>query len=147
LASGSVSRTAGGAAIYDALDTIAPKFTGRFNKGVDYVGDLAAFEREFNDDLAVLAHAAATSGLPAGLKLSVHSGSDKFSLYPVIRRALERSGAGVHVKTAGTTWLEELIGLSEAGGEADHRPSLNRTRGRSATDWPDPGKSWPEKLA
>ena len=99
------------------LDTIAPKFTGRFNKGVDYVGDLAAFEREFNDDLAILAHAAAAYGLPAGLKLSVHSGSDKFSLYPVIRRALGRSGAGVHVKTAGTTWLEELIGLSEAGGE------------------------------
>jgi len=99
------------------LDTIAPKFTGRFNKGVDYVGDLAAFEREFNDDLAVLAHASATYGLPAGLKLSVHSGSDKFSLYPVIRRALERTGAGVHVKTAGTTWLEELIGLSEAGGD------------------------------
>ena len=99
------------------LDTIAPKFTGRFNKGVDYVGDLVAFEREFNDDLAVLAHASATYGLPAGLKLSVHSGSDKFSLYPVIRRALARSGAGVHVKTAGTTWLEELIGLSEAGGD------------------------------
>ena len=99
------------------LDTIAPKFTGRFNKGVDYVGDLVAFEREFNDDLAVLAHAASDYGLPVGLKLSVHSGSDKFSLYPVIRRALERSGAGVHVKTAGTTWLEELIGLSEAGGD------------------------------
>ncbi|MEI8367138.1 MAG: tagaturonate epimerase family protein [Planctomycetia bacterium] len=99
------------------LDTIAPKFTGRFNKGVDYVGDLVAFEREFNDDLAVLAHAASEYGLPVGLKLSVHSGSDKFSLYPVIRRALERSGAGVHVKTAGTTWLEELIGLSEAGGD------------------------------
>ena len=99
------------------LDTIAPKFTGRFNKGVDYVGDLVAFEREFNDDLAVLAHAASDYGLPVGLKLSVHSGSDKFSLYPVIRRALERSGAGVHVKTAGTTWLEEIIGLSEAGGD------------------------------
>ena len=99
------------------VDTIAPKFTGRFNKGVDYVGDLAAFEREFNDDLAILAHAASAYCLPAGIKLSVHSGSDKFSLYPVIRRALERSGAGVHVKTAGTTWLEELIGLSEAGGD------------------------------
>ncbi len=100
-----------------AVDTIAPKFTGRFNKGVDYVGDLATFEREFNDDRAVLAHAAAAYGLPAGLKLSVHSGSDKFSLYPVIRRALDRTGAGVHVKTAGTTWLEELIGLAEAGGD------------------------------
>jgi hypothetical protein len=99
------------------VQTIAPKFTGRFNKGVDYVGDLAQFEREFNDDLAVIAHAVARYGLPAGLKLSVHSGSDKFSLYPIIRRALRRTGAGVHVKTAGTTWLEEVIGLSEAGGE------------------------------
>ncbi len=97
--------------------TIAPKFTGRFNKGVDYVGDLAQFEREFNDDLAVIAHAVATYGLPANLKLSVHSGSDKYSLYPIIRRALARTGAGVHLKTAGTTWLEEIIGLSEAGGD------------------------------
>ena len=97
--------------------TIAPKFTGRFNKGVDYVGDLAQFEREFNDDLAVIAHAVKQYGLPANLKLSVHSGSDKFSLYPIIRRALARTGAGVHLKTAGTTWLEELIGLAEAGGD------------------------------
>ena len=97
--------------------TIAPKFTGRFNKGVDYVGDLAQFEREFNDDLAVIAHAVNAYGLPNNLKLSVHSGSDKFSLYPIIRRALQRTGAGVHLKTAGTTWLEELIGLSEAGGD------------------------------
>jgi hypothetical protein len=99
------------------VQTIAPKFTGRFNKGVDYVGDLVQFEREFNDDLAVIAHAVAKYGLPANLKLSVHSGSDKFSLYPIIRRALARTGAGVHVKTAGTTWLEEVIGLAEAGGD------------------------------
>ena len=92
----------------------APKFTGRFNKGVDYVGDLVQFEREFNDDLCVIAHAVKQYGLPANLKLSVHSGSDKFSLYPAIRRALAKHGAGVHVKTAGTTWLEEVIGLAEA---------------------------------
>ena len=99
------------------LQTIAPKFTGRFNKGVDYVGDLAQFEKEFNDDLAVIAHAIAKYGLPENLKLSVHSGSDKFSIYPIIGNAIRRTGAGVHVKTAGTTWLEELIGLAEAGGE------------------------------
>ena len=98
------------------IQTIAPKFTGRFNKGVDYVGDLAQFEREFNDDLCVIAHAVKRYGLPANLKLSVHSGSDKFSIYPAIRRALAKHGAGVHVKTAGTTWLEEVIGLAEAGG-------------------------------
>jgi hypothetical protein len=97
--------------------TIAPKFTGRFNKGVDYVGDLVQFEKEFHDDLAVIAFAIARYGLPANLKLSVHSGSDKFSLYPIIRRTLPQFGAGLHIKTAGTTWLEELIGLAEAGGE------------------------------
>ncbi len=100
------------------VQTIAPKFTGRFNKGVDYVGDLAQFEKEFHDDLAVIAHAIARYGLPANLKLSVHSGSDKFSLYPIVRRTLPKFDAGVHLKTAGTTWLEELIGLAEAGGEA-----------------------------
>lgn len=99
------------------LQTIAPKFTGRFNKGVDYVGDLVQFEKEFNDDLAVIAHAVRQYGLPANLKLSVHSGSDKFSLYPIIRKALAKTGAGVHIKTAGTSWLEELIGLAEAGGD------------------------------
>ncbi|EMI54451.1 tagaturonate epimerase family protein [Rhodopirellula sallentina] len=99
------------------VQTIAPKFTGRFNKGVDYVGDLPQFEREFNDDLAVIDHAVKAYGLPEVLKLSVHSGSDKFSLYPIIRESLKRTGAGVHLKTAGTTWLEELIGLAEAGGD------------------------------
>jgi tagaturonate epimerase len=97
--------------------TIAPKFTGRFNKGVDYVGDLDQFGREFHDDLAVIAFAIARYGLPANLKLSVHSGSDKFSLYPIIRRTLPEFDAGLHIKTAGTTWLEELIGLAEAGGD------------------------------
>lgn len=100
------------------IQTIAPKFTGRFNKGVDYVGNLKQFETEFNDDLAVIAHAVKTYGLPATLKLSVHSGSDKFSIYPIIKEALRRTGAGLHVKTAGTNWLEEVIGLAEAGGEA-----------------------------
>lgn len=97
--------------------TIAPKFTGRFNKGVDYVGDIAAFEREFDADLAVLAYAIEKLGLPKTLKISVHSGSDKFSLYPIIRRLVEKHGAGLHLKTAGTTWLEEVAGLAEVGGE------------------------------
>jgi hypothetical protein len=97
--------------------TIAPKFTGRFNKGVDFVGSPDGFEAEFNADIAVIAHAVKRYALPGNLKLSVHSGSDKFSIYAPIRRSLERTGAGVHLKTAGTTWLEELIGLAEAGGE------------------------------
>ncbi len=99
------------------IQTIAPKFTGRFNKGVDYVGDVAQFEKEFRDDLAVIAFAVRQYGLPANLKLSVHSGSDKFSIYAPIRRSLAKSDAGVHLKTAGTTWLEEVIGLAEAGGD------------------------------
>jgi len=99
------------------IQTIAPKFTGRFNKGVDYVGDVKQFEKEFNEDLAVIAFAIKKYGLPPSLKLSVHSGSDKFSIYEPMRRALKKFDAGVHIKTAGTTWLEELIGLAEAGGD------------------------------
>jgi hypothetical protein len=99
------------------IQTIAPKFTGRFNKGVDYSGDVAQFAAEFENDVEVIARAVDKYDLPRNLKLSVHSGSDKFSIYAPIREALAKSGAGVHVKTAGTTWLEELIGLAEAGGE------------------------------
>jgi len=97
--------------------TIAPKFTGRFNKGVDYVGDVTQFEKEFIADLAVVDFAVKQFGLPDNLKLSVHSGSDKFSIYEPIQKALKRFDAGLHLKTAGTTWLEELIGLAEAGGD------------------------------
>jgi hypothetical protein len=98
------------------IQTIAPKFTGRFNKGVDYVGDVAQFAKEFEEDLAAIAFAIKTYGLPDNLKLSVHSGSDKFSIYKSIHEAIVKFDAGVHVKTAGTTWLEEIIGLAEAGG-------------------------------
>jgi tagaturonate epimerase len=98
------------------IQTIAPKFTGRFNKGVDYVGDVAQFRKEFEEDLAAIAFAVKTYGLPENLKLSVHSGSDKFSIYRTIYEAVKTFDAGVHLKTAGTTWLEELIGLAEAGG-------------------------------
>jgi hypothetical protein len=99
------------------VQTIAPKFSGRFNKGVDYVGNVAQFEREFALDVAAIAYAVERFGLPENLKLSVHSGSDKFSIYPAIHSTITRFDAGVHLKTAGTTWLEELIGLAEAGGD------------------------------
>jgi len=98
--------------------TIAPKFSGRFNKGVDYQGDVTRFNREFSDDVCVVSEAIRSFGLPANLKLSVHSGSDKFLIYQGIRDALKKFDVGVHVKTAGTTWLEELIGLAESGGDA-----------------------------
>jgi hypothetical protein len=99
------------------VQTIAPKFSGRFNKGVDYIGDVAQFAREFELDVAAIAYAVIHFGLPDNLKLSVHSGSDKFSIYPAIHATMKKFNAGVHLKTAGTTWLEELIGLAEAGGE------------------------------
>ena len=97
--------------------TVAPKFSGKFLKGIDYVGDVDHFSHEFAADLAVLEFAKSTFGLPPELKLSIHSGSDKFSLYPIIHQALQTTGCGVHLKTAGTTWLEELIGLASTGGE------------------------------
>ncbi|MFV0606128.1 MAG: tagaturonate epimerase family protein [Niabella sp.] len=98
--------------------TIAPKFTGRFNKGVDYRGDLNQFEKEFEEDVLVIDFAVKEFGLPEDLKLSVHSGSDKFSIYPIMYNILKKHDKGLHIKTAGTTWLEEVIGLALAGGDA-----------------------------
>lgn len=96
------------------VQTIAPKFTGRFNKGVDYRGDLALFEKEFEQDLLVIDEAVKAYGLPDNLKLSIHSGSDKFSIYPIMGRLIRKYDKGIHIKTAGTTWLEENIGLAVA---------------------------------
>ncbi|MBI3111966.1 MAG: hypothetical protein HYZ01_10375 [Ignavibacteriales bacterium] len=99
------------------IQTIAPKFSGSFLKGIDYVGEKEQFAKEFEDDLAVIAFAVRTFGLPRNLKLSVHSGSDKFSLYPLMHQAIHKFDAGLHLKTAGTTWLEEVIGLAASGGD------------------------------
>ncbi len=97
--------------------TIAPKFTGSFLKGIDYIGDTKRFTKEFEQYLAIISFAVNEFGLPENLKLSVHSGSDKFSLYKPISKALKRYDAGLHLKTAGTTWLEELTALASAGSE------------------------------
>jgi len=78
--------------------SLAPRFVGSFEKGVDYIGDLQVFEREFADHTKVM-HSV------GGYKLSIHTGSDKFSIYPVIARETNRQ---VHVKTAGTSYLEAL---------------------------------------
>jgi hypothetical protein len=78
--------------------SLAPRFVGRFEKGVDYIGDLGALERD------VAAHAAVARGL-GPYKLSLHSGSDKFSVYPI---AAEKTRGLVHLKTAGTSYLEAL---------------------------------------
>ena len=79
------------------IATVAPRFCGEFQKGIDYMGDLAQFERE----MAV--HAAIARKF--GYKLSIHSGSDKFSTFPIIGRL---TNGNFHVKTAGTNWLEAM---------------------------------------
>ncbi|MCE5960622.1 hypothetical protein KJR33_05770 [Pediococcus pentosaceus] len=79
-------------------ETLAPRFYGEFQKGIDYIGDLARFEKEFAEHEAIAEK--------FGYKLSVHSGSDKLSAYPIIARLA--NGYGWHVKTAGTNWLEAL---------------------------------------
>ncbi|MBC2595146.1 hypothetical protein H5P28_12835 [Ruficoccus amylovorans] len=78
--------------------SLAPRFVGKFEKGIDYVGDIAAFNDELKRHVAI----ARTLG---PYKISVHSGSDKFSLYPSIGRIC---GDLLHVKTAGTSYLEAL---------------------------------------
>lgn len=109
------------AALADAkipLQTIAPRFSGRFNKGVDYVGDVQQFAREFEADVLAVRAAVETFGLPENLKLSIHSGSDKFAIYGAVADILGRHHVGVHIKTAGTTWLAELEGLLKADAES-----------------------------
>jgi len=87
--------------------SLAPRFSGRFEKGVDYVGDLAALDAELARHAAVTRHF-------GSYKLSLHSGSDKFSVYPLVVR---HWGTRIHVKTAGTSYLEALrtLAVSEPG--------------------------------
>jgi len=82
--------------------SLAPRYIGRFEKGVDYIGDLAQFETEFVKHAAIARHL-------GPYKLSLHSGSDKFSIYPIIAR---HAGDLVHLKTAGTSYLEALRAIA-----------------------------------
>lgn len=100
------------------VQTIAPRFMGRFYKGIDYSGDISAFAKGFEEFLLIIMYSIEAFGLPENLKLSLHSGSDKFSVYPVIRKLINSHNCGIHIKTAGTTWLEEVIGLALTGGES-----------------------------
>jgi hypothetical protein len=98
--------------------SLAPRYVGRFEKGVDYIGDLGAFEAEF-------AQHAAIARVIGPYKLSLHSGSDKFSIYPIVARLTEGDSAGltralVHLKTAGTSYLEALRAVAQV------EPSLFR---------------------
>ena len=83
-------------------DSIAPHFTGTFEKGVEYSGDLPAFARDFEVHQKIAEH--------FGYKLSLHSGSDKFSVFSTVGRV---TGGHVHVKTAGTNWLEAMAVIAE----------------------------------
>ncbi|MDH4179828.1 MAG: tagaturonate epimerase family protein, partial [Armatimonadota bacterium] len=82
--------------------SLAPRFIGEFEKGVDYIGDLAAFEKSFAGHVAVAQHF-------GPYKISIHSGSDKFSIYPIAARL---AGDLVHLKTAGTSYLEALRAIA-----------------------------------
>ena len=84
------------------LDSVAPHFTGNFEKGVEYSGDLQAFARDFEVHQQIAEQ--------FGYKLSLHSGSDKFSVFSTVSRV---TGGRVHVKTAGTNWLEALAVIAE----------------------------------
>ena len=78
--------------------SVAPRFIGDFEKGIDYKGDLKKFEASLREHLAVAKHC-------GPYKISVHSGSDKFAVYPIVGRVC---GDLLHVKTAGTSYLEAL---------------------------------------
>ncbi|NLZ89643.1 MAG: hypothetical protein GX916_09110, partial [Clostridiales bacterium] len=91
------------------LATMAPRFCGEFQKGIDYIGDKAQFEREIITHAAIARH--------FGYKLSIHSGSDKFSVFPLIGKHTQ---GRFHVKTAGTNWLEAMRIVAE------HDPALYR---------------------
>ncbi len=97
--------------------TIAPKFTGLFPKGVDYEGDKEVFAHEFEQDVQILNLVSDRLEFNHDIKLSIHSGSDKFSIYPLMRDIIFKNHSGIHIKTAGTTWLEEVIGLARGGGD------------------------------
>ena len=84
------------------VSSLAPRFVGEFQKGVDYIGDVGEFEKQF----AVHCDIARQSG---GYKISIHSGSDKFTVYPPIGK---HTGMRLHLKTAGTSWLQALLAIS-----------------------------------
>ncbi len=86
--------------------SLAPRFIGHFEKGIDYKGDIAAFEASYAIHVAI-------ANQYGPYKISVHSGSDKFSVYPIIGRL---SGELLHVKTAGTSYLEALRCVARTNG-------------------------------
>ena len=103
--------------------SLAPRFVGEFEKGVDYQGSLEDFEQTFIQHVAIAQHF-------GPYKISLHSGSDKFSVYPI---AAEHAGELVHVKTAGTSYLEALRTIANVDAEL-MREILDFARGRYDED-------------
>lgn len=97
------------------ITSLAPRFAGEFQKGIDYIGDLAFLESELEQHGAIADH--------FGYKLSIHSGSDKFSAFPMIGT---HTGGRLHVKTSGTSWLEAVATIAHCD------PSLYRKLHESA---------------
>lgn len=97
--------------------TVAPRFCGEFQKGIDYIGNLSQFEKEFAEHAAIARH--------FGYKISVHSGSDKFSVFEIVGRL---TNGNFHLKTAGTNWLEAMLVIAE------HEPALYREIHRYALE-------------
>jgi hypothetical protein len=83
--------------------SLAPRYVGRFEKGTDYIGDLDTFEEDF-------ARHAAIARVLGPYKLSLHSGSDKFSIYPIATR---QAGRLIHLKTSGTSYVEALRAIAQ----------------------------------
>jgi len=109
------------------VSSLAPRFIGEFQKGIDYIGDLSEFENQFK----IHAEIARAAG---GYKVSIHSGSDKFSAYPVIGR---ETNMRLHLKTAGTSWLESLRTIAQV------EPDLYRLIHQRAFDYfPEASKSY-----
>lgn len=79
------------------VQSLAPRFCGEFQKGIDYIGDIIQFEKELHEHAEIAKY--------FGYKLSIHSGSDKFSVFPIIGKYTEGL---LHIKTAGTNWLEAI---------------------------------------
>lgn len=92
------------------VNSLAPRFIGEFQKAIDYIGDLSEFDRQFRIHCAIAREY-------GGYKISVHSGSDKFSVFPTVGR---ETGLRLHLKTSGTSWLEALLTI------ARHDPALYR---------------------
>ncbi len=84
------------------VTSLAPRFVGEFQKGIDYIGDLETFESHLKEHAAIARH--------FGYKLSIHSGSDKFKVFPLIGK--HTSGL-MHIKTSGTNWLEAVGTIAE----------------------------------